>query len=74
MAALDTLSLPSDLNAALREAVRAAVEIAHPQAVILFGSWAEGTATAGSDVDLRPGAIVSAAELRPTLALFWRKI
>jgi uncharacterized protein len=46
------LNLPEDLRAALDQAVAAIVEIAHPELVILFGSWAEGTARPDSDVDL----------------------
>ena len=46
------LNLPDDLRAALDQAVAAIVEIAHPELVILFGSWAEGTARPDSDVDL----------------------
>jgi predicted nucleotidyltransferase len=65
MAARETVILPSDLDTALREAVRAVVEIAHPRAVILFGSWAEGTARDDSDVDL---LVVAEAENRPLLA------
>jgi predicted nucleotidyltransferase len=48
----DTLNLPPDLKAALDQAVAAIVEVAHPRLVILFGSWAEGKAREGSDVDL----------------------
>ena len=65
MAAPETRNLPPDLDAGLREAVRVIVEIAYPRAVILFGSWAEGTATDNSDVDL---LVVAAAENRPLLA------
>ncbi len=46
------LDLPADLQAALDEAVRRIVEVAHPETVILFGSHAEGCAREGSDVDL----------------------
>ncbi len=46
------LTLPPDLKQALDEAVRRIVEIAQPDLIILFGSWAEGKARAGSDVDL----------------------
>ncbi len=46
------LNLPEDLREALDRAVAAIVEIAHPELVILFGSWAEGTARPDSDVDL----------------------
>ncbi|HEY3397740.1 MAG TPA: nucleotidyltransferase domain-containing protein [Armatimonadota bacterium] len=50
--AAETLNLPEDLRQALDQAVAAIVEIAHPELVILFGSWAEGTARPDSDVDL----------------------
>jgi len=33
-------------------AVKAAVEIAHPTRVFVFGSWARGEATTASDLDL----------------------
>ncbi|HEY3397742.1 MAG TPA: nucleotidyltransferase domain-containing protein [Armatimonadota bacterium] len=49
---MTTLNLPEDLRQALDQAVAAIVEIAHPELVILFGSWAEGTARPDSDVDL----------------------
>ena len=44
--------MPEDLRQALDKAVAAIVEIAHPELIILFGSWAEGTARLDSDVDL----------------------
>ena len=40
----DTLNLPADLREALDRAVAAIVEIAHPELITLFGSWADGTA------------------------------
>ena len=45
-------TLPPDVAARLDEAVRRIVEIAGPQLVILFGSYAEGTANEDSDIDL----------------------
>ncbi len=48
----ELVNLPPDLREALDQAVAAIVEIAHPELVILFGSWAEGTARPDSDVDL----------------------
>jgi predicted nucleotidyltransferase len=33
-------------------AVKAAIEIAHPSRVFVFGSWARGEATTSSDLDL----------------------
>ena len=45
------LQLPESLERALDETVRRIVEIARPQAVILFGSYAEGRAKAHSDFD-----------------------
>lgn len=47
-----TLNLPPELAAKLDEAVRVIVETAHPQLVILFGSYAEGKQTEESDLDL----------------------
>ena len=47
-----TLDLPPDLKRALDAAVQRIVEIAQPDLIILFGSWAEGKADADSDVDL----------------------
>lgn len=52
MTTADTLSLPADLAQALEEAVRRTVQIADPELIILFGSYAEGTARPDSDVDL----------------------
>jgi uncharacterized protein len=43
---------PPDLAAKLDEAVRVIVDLAHPELVILFGSYAEGTQTPESDLDL----------------------
>ena len=48
----DHHNLPPEVQARLDEAVRRIVEIAHPQLVILFGSYAEGRAGEGSDLDL----------------------
>ena len=48
----DTLQLPADLQSTLDQAVEKIVEIAHPSTVILFGSYAEGRAHEGSDLDL----------------------
>jgi predicted nucleotidyltransferase len=50
--ALAQLDMPDDLRAALREALARLVELAKPEVVILFGSWAEGRARPDSDVDL----------------------
>ena len=49
---MQELNLPTDLRDALDAAVAKIVEIADPEVVILFGSWAEGRATEDSDVDL----------------------
>ncbi len=49
---LDELNLPADLRDALDAAVAKIVEIAEPEVVILFGSWAEGRAAEDSDIDL----------------------
>jgi predicted nucleotidyltransferase len=47
----EELQLPDSLRRALDETVRRIVEVARPQAVILFGSHAEGGARADSDLD-----------------------
>lgn len=67
-----SVSLPDELQRGLEDALQQIVELTHPQAVILFGSWAEGHAVAGSDVDIlvvaeteRPFHL--AAHLRPLL-------
>ena len=44
--------LAADLERALEGALACIVQLAHPEAVILFGSRAEGRARDGSDVDL----------------------
>ncbi len=54
-------ALPQELQRGLEEAVGRIVELARPQVVILFGSYAEGRADARSDVDL----LVVAATDRP---------
>ena len=64
--ALETLNLPADLREALEAAVQAIVEAADPEAVILFGSFAEGTADEESDVDL---LVVAETEDRYRLAM-----
>ena len=48
----ETLQLPGHVQRALDDAVRAIVKIANPQAIILFGSWAEGRGQERSDIDL----------------------
>ena len=69
----ETLELPADLRVALERAVEQIVEIAHPQVIILFGSYAEGCAREDSDVDLLVVAeteqrVWLAAELREALS------
>ncbi|MFO8079640.1 MAG: nucleotidyltransferase domain-containing protein [Armatimonadota bacterium] len=44
--------LPDALQRGLADALEQIIEVAHPQSVILFGSWAEGRAGSGSDVDI----------------------
>jgi uncharacterized protein len=46
------VNLPEDLRQSLGQAVQAIVGLARPELIILFGSWAEGTAREDSDVDL----------------------
>ncbi len=71
------LEVPKDLERALRRAVEEIVRVAKPEAVILFGSYAEGRAGEGSDVDLLVVAETAdrfacagqlAAAVRPLLA------
>jgi predicted nucleotidyltransferase len=52
MKAATELSIPPDLREVLDEAVARIVEIVKPQAVILFGSHAEGRGGPRSDLDL----------------------
>ena len=66
----DTLNLPADLRQALDQAVAAIVEIAHPQLIILFGSWAEGKAREDSDLDL---LVVAETEEKVRLAMALRR-
>ena len=49
---LAALNLSPELAAKLEEAVRVIVDIARPELVILFGSYAEGTQREDSDMDL----------------------
>lgn len=46
------LALPADVAQKLDAAVAKIVEIASPRLVLLFGSYAEGRAREGSDLDL----------------------
>jgi predicted nucleotidyltransferase len=72
---LDRLDLPTKLRQALAEAIRRLVELARPDAVVLFGSWAEGRARRDSDVDL---LVVARTESRHDLAarlyLLWHQL
>ncbi|MBM3476062.1 MAG: nucleotidyltransferase domain-containing protein [Armatimonadetes bacterium] len=63
--ATEAPNLPDDLRIALDKAVQRIVEIAQPELVILFGSWAEGNAREDSDVDLM---VVSETDDCPLLA------
>lgn len=54
------------IDAKLDRAVRRIVEIAKPQLVILFGSYAEGRATEDSDLDL---LVVAETDFRVRLAV-----
>lgn len=51
MRTITELQMPQDVRKLLDEAVQRIVELARPQAVILFGSHAEGRAHKGSDFD-----------------------
>ena len=75
MEALDQLAMPTEMREAVREALERVVELAHPDLVILFGSWAEGRAQADSDVDL---VVVAPSSDRRALArdlyLLWHRL
>lgn len=60
------LGLPHEIEAKLRRAVSRIVEIADPQLVILFGSYAEGRAQEDSDLDL---LVVAETDSRVRLAV-----
>jgi predicted nucleotidyltransferase len=74
------LQMSPELRKVLDEAVERIVEVAHPQAIILFGSHAEGRSHPQSDFDLmvivdseRPGEIAGhlygrLADMRTDLA------
>ena len=64
------LNLRPDLAAKLDEAVRRIVEVADPQLVILFGSYAEGQQRPGSDLDL---LVVAETESRVELGVKLRR-
>lgn len=50
--AIEQLDISEDLRASLNEAVAQMVQAARPQAIVLFGSYAEGRAGSESDLDL----------------------
>ena len=50
--AVEQLDISGDLRKSLSAAVAQIVEAARPQAVVLFGSYAEGRADPDSDLDL----------------------
>ncbi|HCP99747.1 MAG TPA: DNA polymerase III subunit beta, partial [Candidatus Latescibacteria bacterium] len=45
-------SIPQDIDKVLEEVTHKIVDIFHPEQIILFGSYAYGTPTRDSDVDL----------------------
>ena len=47
-----SVQLPDALRCELEGALEQIIEVAHPESVILFGSWAEGRADDESDVDI----------------------
>ena len=60
------MNLDQDIGARLDEAVKRIVEIAKPELVVLFGSYAEGRASEASDVDL---LVVAETDARVHLAV-----
>jgi len=60
------LGLPREVEVKLNRAVRRIVELANPQLVILFGSYAEGRAREHSDLDL---LVVAETDARVRLAV-----
>jgi uncharacterized protein len=58
--------LPREVELKLDKAVRRIVELANPQLIILFGSYAEGRARKGSDLDL---LVVAETDSRVRLAV-----
>ncbi len=52
MKTLDDIQLPDDVRALLDRLVEVTKELCEPEAIILFGSWAEGRAQADSDLDV----------------------
>jgi predicted nucleotidyltransferase len=67
------LQLPLEMATKLEAAIARIIEIARPREIILFGSYAQGRAQEGSDLDLlvvadTPSWVRLAAELREGLA------
>ena len=52
MKTLDDIQLPDEVRALLDRLVEVTKELCDPEAIILFGSWAEGRATKDSDLDV----------------------
>ena len=52
MKTLDDIKLPDDVRALLDRLVEVTKELCDPEAIILFGSWAEGRAKPDSDIDV----------------------
>lgn len=47
-----SVQLPDALQRDLEDVLQQIIEVARPQSVVLFGSWAEGRAAEDSDVDI----------------------
>lgn len=75
MLSVEQAALPGDLQEALDDAVARIAEAADPQAVVLFGSYAEGCADAGSDLDLLVVARTNSRwRLAARLYLLWHEL
>ena len=73
--AIEQLDISEDLRASMSEAVAQVIEAARPQAIVLFGSHAEGRAGPDSDLDL---LVVAPTDDRWRLAarlyLLWHRL
>jgi len=69
------LDIPDDLQEALGGAIAHIAEAASPQAIVLFGSYGEGSARSDSDLDLLVVARTNNRwRLAARLYLLWNKL